>query len=58
MHYNFVRAHKTLRMTPAMAAGLVDTAWEVEDIVALVEKAETEAAPKKRGPYKKKKISD
>lgn len=33
MHYNFVRAHKTLRMTPAMAAGLVDTAWEVEDIV-------------------------
>ncbi|SDX91808.1 IS1 family transposase [Roseicitreum antarcticum] len=56
MHYNFVRTHKTLRMTPAMAAGLVDTPWEVEDIVALVEKAE-DAAPKKRGPYKKKDIS-
>lgn len=54
MHYNFVRTHKTLRMTPAMAAGLVDTPWEVEDIVALVEKAE-DAAPKKRGPYKKRK---
>jgi IS1 family transposase len=51
MHYNFVRTHKTLRMTPAMAAGLVDTPWEVEDIVALVERAEN-AAPKKRGPYK------
>ncbi len=51
MHYNFVRTHKTLRMTPAMAAGLVDTPWEVEDIVNLVEKAE-DAAPKKRGPYK------
>lgn len=57
MHYNFVRTHKTLRMTPAMAAGLVENPWEVEDIVALVEKAETEAAPKKRGPYKKKDIS-
>ena len=56
MHYNFVRTHKTLRMTPAMAAGLVESPWEVEDIVKLVEAAE-DAAPKKRGPYKKKDIS-
>ena len=56
MHYNFVRTHKTLRMTPAMAAGLVESPWEVEGIVKLVEKAE-DAAPKKRGPYKKKDIS-
>lgn len=54
MHYNFCRTHKTLRMTPAMAAGLVSSPWEVEDLVALVEKAEMEAAPKKRGPYKKR----
>lgn len=54
MHYNFVRTHKTLRMTPAMAAGLVESPWEVEDIVKLVEKAEAAVAPKKRGPYKKK----
>jgi len=53
MHYNFCRTHKTLRMTPAMAAGLASSPWDVEDIVALVEKAE-EAMPKKRGPYKKK----
>lgn len=55
MYYNFCRTHKTLRMTPAMAAGLVSSPWEVSDIVALVEKAETEAAPKVRGPYKPRK---
>ena len=54
MHYNFCRTHKTLRMTPAMAAGVSDRLWDVEDIVALVEKVEVEAAPKKRGPYKKR----
>ena len=48
-YYNFVRIHKTLRMTPAMAAGLVSSPWEVEDLVALVEAAAK--APKKRGPY-------
>jgi hypothetical protein len=39
-------------MTPAMAAGLVSSPWEVEDLVALVEAAAP--APKKRGPYKKR----
>lgn len=53
MHYNYCRIHKTLRVTPAMAANLVASPWAVEDIVALVEKAE-DAAPKKRGPYKKR----
>lgn len=51
MHYNYCRIHKTLRVTPAMAANLVASPWTVDDIVALVEKAE-DAAPKKRGPYK------
>ncbi len=36
MYYNFVRIHQTLRVTPAMAAGVSDRAWEVEDIVALL----------------------
>lgn len=53
MHYNFCRTHKSLRMTPAMAAGLSASPWEVEDIVALVDAAEP--APKKRGPYKPRK---
>lgn len=48
--YNWVRIHKTLRVSPAIAAGLTDRLWDVKDIVALVEDAE--APPKKRGPYK------
>lgn len=48
--YNFVRMHKTLRMTPAMAAGVADRLWSMDDIVALVDAREP--SPKKRGPYK------
>ncbi len=51
MYYNFVRIHKTLRVTPAMAAGVTDRLWEIADIAMLVEQAE--AKPGKRGPYKK-----
>jgi IS1 family transposase len=51
-YYNFVRIHKTLRMTPAMAAGVTDRLWEMSDLVAIVEAAE--AQPGKRGPYKKR----
>lgn len=51
-YYNFVRIHKTLRVTPAMAAGVTDRLWEVSDIVALLEAAEPK--PGKRGPYKKR----
>ena len=49
-YYNFVRIHKTLRVTPAMAAGLTDRLWSMEDVVALVDARETE--PAKRGSYK------
>ena len=48
--YNFVRMHKTLRCSPAMAAGLSKTLWSMEDVVALID-ARAEA-PKARGPYK------
>jgi hypothetical protein len=50
--YNWVRIHKTLRVTPAMAAGLTAQLMSMEDVVALIDARE--AAPKKRGPYKKK----
>lgn len=43
MHYNFCRIHQTLRVTPAMAAGVADHAWDVEEIVALVEQREEAA---------------
>ena len=52
VHYNFVRIHKSLRMTPAMAAGVTDTLHDMEWIVGLID-ANT-PAPKKRGPYKKR----
>lgn len=32
-HYNFVRRHKTVRMTPAMAAGVSDRLWSIEELV-------------------------
>jgi hypothetical protein len=52
VYYNFCRIHKTLRVTPAMAAGLTDELMDMSHIVKLIDDAEE--APKKRGPYKKK----
>jgi IS1 family transposase len=47
--YNFVRIHKTLKETPAMAAGVSDRLWDVEDMVKLVEGYEArKAASNKR----------
>lgn len=37
MHYNFARIHKTLRVTPAMEAGLTDHVWTLEEIAALAD---------------------
>jgi IS1 family transposase len=52
MFYNFVRVHKTLRMSPAMAAGVSATLWTMEDIAERIEVRM--AKPAKRGPYKKR----
>lgn len=41
MYYNFVRIHKTLRTTPAMAAGVTKRLWEIGDIVDIIEAFET-----------------
>ena len=53
MYYNFVKLHKTLRTSPAMAAGVTKRLWEIGDIVALVE-AEEAKIDRKRGSYKVK----
>ena len=37
MYYNFYRIHSTLRVTPAMVAGLASDQWMIEDLVALME---------------------
>ena len=39
-HYNFCKIHKTLRVTPAMEAGLTDHVWELSELVALLEASE------------------
>jgi len=46
MHYNFCRRHKTIRMTPAMEAGLTDHEWSMDEIVAIMD----ERAPKPGRP--------
>ena len=49
VYYNFCRIHKTLRVSPAMEAGLTDRLWDLFDIVDLIEAERPK--PKKRGPY-------
>ena len=44
LHYNFARVHKTLRVTPAMEAGLADHVWSIEEIVDLMDRSESAAA--------------
>ena len=54
MHANFCRVHKTLGTTPAVAAGIADHPWTLDELVALLDQAER-ALPIKRGRYKPRK---
>ena len=45
MHYNFVRIHQTLRVTPAMAAGVTDRLWSIADLVKLVKPPKIQTDP-------------
>lgn len=49
--YNFIRVHKTLKMSPAMAAGLSQTLWSMDDLCQMMDAVGPK--PGKRGPYKK-----
>jgi IS1 family transposase len=51
MHYNFCRVHSTLKTTPAVAAGVTDHVWTLDELIGLL--TETESMPVKRGSYKK-----
>ncbi len=44
MHYNFCRIHKSLRVTPAMEAGVTDHVWSIEEVAGLLEQVEKSAA--------------
>jgi hypothetical protein len=43
--YNFIQIHRTLRMSPAMAAKVTDKLWDVKDLVALWESYEKKQNP-------------
>lgn len=61
VHYNFCRVHMTLRVTPAMEAGLTDHVWTVEELVGILEaqeRAVVGTAANKRGPYRKRQVSN
>ena len=51
LYYNFCRIHTTLRVPPAMEAGLTDRLWDVFDIIELIDAGQSKL---KRGPYKKR----
>jgi IS1 family transposase len=48
VHYNWMRIHKTLRVTPAMAAGLTDKLMGWEDIIAIMDAEEKAGLARKR----------
>lgn len=52
LHHNFCHIHKTLRMSPAMSAGVSDTLRDMEWIVGLIDARAPKPGP--RGPYEKK----
>lgn len=52
VHYNLIRIHRTLRVTPAMAAGVADVVWEWADVVRRMD--EIAGPPPPRGPYRKR----
>lgn len=51
MHYNFVRIHQTLKITPAMAAGVTSKLWEMSDMVEVLENWEAAGNRWQRGPF-------
>lgn len=52
MYYNFARVHKTVRVSPAMAAGVTDRLWDVDDIVDVLDASEQ--APNRPKAYRKR----
>ena len=54
-YYNFARIHESLRVTPAMEAGVTDRLWDFNDLVKLIEADDPVHGP--RGPYRKRKVT-
>jgi IS1 family transposase len=56
MHYNFCRVHQTLGTTPAVAAGVADHIWTLDELIGLLEQAERVSV--RRGSYKPRKARE
>ena len=56
MYYNFTRKHRTLKTSPAVAAGVSDRVWSLDDIMRLIDERTPKPGP--RGPYRKRARSD
>ena len=54
-YYNFCRIHKSLGTTPAVAAGVADHVWTLDEMIGLLDHGR--ARPVKRGPYKKRQVA-
>ena len=50
-HYNLCRVHKSLGTTPAVAAGVTDHVWKLDELIGLLDAAER--VPVRRGSYRK-----
>jgi len=58
MHYNFARIHQSLRITPAMAAGVSDHAWSIDEIVELLDQREATPSDVTKKGWPKRKGSE
>jgi len=58
LYYNFVRIHKTLKVTPAMAAGVTSRLWEIGDIVDVLEAWEQSYGVKTANDRNVRRVSD
>jgi hypothetical protein len=54
VYYNFCRIHKSLKVSPAMAAGVTDHLLDVEWIASLIDARAPKPGP--RGPYRKRSV--
>lgn len=54
MYYNFIRIHQTLRVTPAMAAGVTNRVWEIADIIQLIDERAGRTKAEKLEAYRQK----
>lgn len=54
MYYNFVRIHMTLRVTPAMAAGVTERLWGINDIISLLDAYRAELTEEKKAESRRR----